>query len=259
MAQLVLLVVAAAWAAVLIPPMLRSRVENHPNSSVTDFRRQLNTLQSSSTPARGSLRAMGRPLTQSPLQRPAAAGRPGQHLHRQAAVHVGMPAAAPQPAPVERQRCGRTATRRAGRTARTARPTWPARPIRAATSSAGAATSCSCSSSSRRAACSSPPPRGRPRCCTCSRWRSSPLRLRVPAGATPPARAGRRRVAAPVQGAVPTAVREPVVWSANPVVRALLSAARLFSSHGAIAQLVERDNRTVEAKGSIPFSSTIIR
>ena len=97
MAQLVLLVVAAAWAAVLIPPMLRSRVENHPNSSVTDFRRQLNTLQSTSTPARGSLRVMGRPLTQSPLQRPAAAGRPGQHLHRQAAVHVG--AAAPQPAP----------------------------------------------------------------------------------------------------------------------------------------------------------------
>jgi hypothetical protein len=96
MAQLVLLVVAAAWAAVLIPPMLRSRVENHPNSSVTDFRRQLNTLQSTSTPARGSLRVMGRPLTQSPLQRPAAAGRPGQHLHRQAAVHVG--AAAPQPA-----------------------------------------------------------------------------------------------------------------------------------------------------------------
>ena len=44
--------------------------------------------------------------------------------------------------------------------------------------------------------------------------------------------------------------------SAIQVVRALLSAARLFSSHGAIAQLVERDNRTVEAKGSIPFSST---
>jgi hypothetical protein len=96
MAQLVLLVVAAAWAAVLVPPMLRSRVENHPNSSVTDFRRQLNTLQSTSTPARGSLRVMGRPLTQSPLQRPAAAGRPGQHLHRQAAVHVGA-GAAPQP------------------------------------------------------------------------------------------------------------------------------------------------------------------
>ena len=90
MAQLVLLVVAAAWAAVLIPPMLRSRVENHPNSSVTDFRRQLNTLQSTSTPPRGSLRGMGRPLAQSPLHRPAAAGRPGQSMHRQASVQPGI-------------------------------------------------------------------------------------------------------------------------------------------------------------------------
>jgi len=89
MAQLVLLVVAAAWAAVLIPPMLRSRVENRPNSSVTDFRRQLNTLQTTSTPARGSMRAFGRPLAQSPLQRPAAAGRPPQAHHRQAALHGG--------------------------------------------------------------------------------------------------------------------------------------------------------------------------
>jgi len=87
MAQLVLLVVAAAWAAVLIPPMLRSRVENRPNSSVTDFRRQLNTLQGTATPARGAMRPMGRPLAPSPLQRPAAAGRPGRSHHRQASLH----------------------------------------------------------------------------------------------------------------------------------------------------------------------------
>jgi hypothetical protein len=84
MAQLVLLVVAAAWAAVLIPPMLRSRVENRPNSSVTDFRRQLSTLQSTSTPR---MRTIGRPLAPSPLQRPAASGRPGHPHHRQAAIH----------------------------------------------------------------------------------------------------------------------------------------------------------------------------
>jgi hypothetical protein len=78
MAQLILLVVAAAWLAVLIPPMLRSRVENRPNSSVTDFRRQLTKLQATATPPRGSVRTMGRPLAQSPLSRPAAAGRPGQ-------------------------------------------------------------------------------------------------------------------------------------------------------------------------------------
>ena len=81
MGELVLLVVAAAWAAVLIPPLLRSRIENRPNSSVTDFRRQLNKLQST-VPSRatGPMRGMARPLAQSPLQRPAAAGRPGmQH------------------------------------------------------------------------------------------------------------------------------------------------------------------------------------
>lgn len=64
--------------------MLRSRVENRPNSSVTDFRRQLSTLQSSSTPR---MRSIGRPLAPSPLQRPAASGRPGHPHHRQAAVH----------------------------------------------------------------------------------------------------------------------------------------------------------------------------
>ena len=78
MGELVLLVVAAAWAAVLIPPLLRSRIENRPNSSVTDFRRQLNKLQGS-VPSRasGSMRGMARPLVQSPLYRPAAGGRPG--------------------------------------------------------------------------------------------------------------------------------------------------------------------------------------
>jgi len=81
MGELVLLVVAAAWAAVLIPPLLRSRIENRPNSSVTDFRRQLNRLQST-VPNRATSSARGgmaRPLAQSPLHRPAAAGRPGMH------------------------------------------------------------------------------------------------------------------------------------------------------------------------------------
>lgn len=78
MGELVLLVVAAAWAAVLIPPLLRSRIENRPNSSVTDFRRQLNKLQSTVPSRAGApMRGMARPLAQSPLQRPAAAGRPG--------------------------------------------------------------------------------------------------------------------------------------------------------------------------------------
>ena len=85
MSKIVLLAVLAAWAAVLIPPLLRSRVENRPNSSVTDFRRQLSTLQRA-VPTRTMvpMRSMGRPLAPSPLSRPAAPGRPGQ-LHRRRA------------------------------------------------------------------------------------------------------------------------------------------------------------------------------
>ncbi len=93
MGQLVLLVVAAAWAAVLIPPLLRSRVENRPNSSVTDFRRQLSRLQST-VPSRavGSMRPVGRPLASSPLQRPAAPGRPGTAHARRAVARHATPA-----------------------------------------------------------------------------------------------------------------------------------------------------------------------
>jgi hypothetical protein len=88
MSKIVLLAVLAAWAAVLIPPLLRSRVENRPNSSVTDFRRQLSTLQRA-VPTRTMvpMRSMGRPLAASPLARPAAPGRPGQ-MHRSAAPAV---------------------------------------------------------------------------------------------------------------------------------------------------------------------------
>lgn len=77
MGQVVLLVVAAAWAAVLVPPLLRSRVENRPNSSVTDFRRQLNRLQST-VPARAnaSLRPVGRQLAPSTTRRPATGRAP---------------------------------------------------------------------------------------------------------------------------------------------------------------------------------------
>lgn len=83
MGKIVLLAVAAAWAAVLLPPMLRSRMENRPGSSVTDFRRQLSTLQRA-VPTRSvaPMRSMARPLAPSPFQRPAATGRPAQaHLH----------------------------------------------------------------------------------------------------------------------------------------------------------------------------------
>lgn len=78
MGQVILIVVAAAWAAVLLPPLLRNRAENRPNSSVSDFRDQLSSLQRA-MPTRGvAVRSMGRSLAPSSLSRPAAGGRPAQ-------------------------------------------------------------------------------------------------------------------------------------------------------------------------------------
>ncbi len=80
MSKLVLLIVGAMWMAVLLPPLLRSRLDGGAVSSVSDFRRQLNTLQRTQSPmgAPHAMRAMARPLA--PTQRP-------------------MPGRAPQPRP----------------------------------------------------------------------------------------------------------------------------------------------------------------
>lgn len=88
MTKIVLLAVAAAWSAVLLPPLLRNRSENRPGSSVSDFNRQLSSLQRS-VPTRGMapMRSMGRPLAQSPLARPVANGRPGQVQRSPAAAY----------------------------------------------------------------------------------------------------------------------------------------------------------------------------
>jgi hypothetical protein len=87
--KIVLLAVAAAWAAVLLPPLLRGRSENRPGSSVSDFNRQLSSLQRSvPTRGMGPMRSMARPLAQSPLVRPAAPGRPGQPMQRHASLHI---------------------------------------------------------------------------------------------------------------------------------------------------------------------------
>ena len=61
MSKLILLVVAAAWAAVLLPPLLRSRLDARPGTSISSFRRQLSTLQRS-VPGGAPMRSMARPL-----------------------------------------------------------------------------------------------------------------------------------------------------------------------------------------------------
>ncbi|MEY2974740.1 MAG: hypothetical protein RIR49_1160 [Actinomycetota bacterium] len=100
MGELVLLIVAAAWAAVLLPPLFRSRFENRPNSSVSDFHRQLSRLQGSApTRGVGTMRTAGRPLVAN--QRTVTRSAPTNRLHARLDVdHAERPT--PQRQPVRR-------------------------------------------------------------------------------------------------------------------------------------------------------------
>ena len=103
MQNVVIVAIAAVWAAVILPPLLRSRSENRPNSSVTDFRRQLSTLQRA-VPTRTMvpMRGMGRPLGQAPQQRNVPQQRSAAHGHLTGQVRRAAPAAAPMPRERER-------------------------------------------------------------------------------------------------------------------------------------------------------------
>ena len=113
MGTLILLVVGAAWMAVLLPPLMRSRFDGGSVSSVSDFRRQLSTLQRTQAPRiQAPMRAMARPLAPSPVRRPAP-GRPQAHrapvrtAPRQA---PGYPRAADQDATSRHRRSHHTAS-----------------------------------------------------------------------------------------------------------------------------------------------------
>lgn len=65
--------------AVLLPPFLRQRLDGGSSSSVSDFHRQLHTLQRTQAPrAQAPMRAMARPLAPSPR---GPQGRAPQRLH----------------------------------------------------------------------------------------------------------------------------------------------------------------------------------
>ncbi len=51
--MLVLVILAGVWAAVLVPPFLRSRSEGRPATSISSFHRHLSTLQRTAPGARG--------------------------------------------------------------------------------------------------------------------------------------------------------------------------------------------------------------
>jgi hypothetical protein len=74
MSKLILIIVCAAWLAVLLPPMVRAKLHGSPSNSVSNFRRQLNSLESSGGRSQqGQLRNMARPLAPSQQYRSAAA------------------------------------------------------------------------------------------------------------------------------------------------------------------------------------------
>ena len=62
MGVVVLIVLAAVWAAFLLPPILRARSEHRPSGSISDFRKQLHVLARTSPAAPGRVVPM-RPRT----------------------------------------------------------------------------------------------------------------------------------------------------------------------------------------------------
>ena len=73
MTHLVLVILAAIWAAVLLPPFLQSRSENRPADSISTFRNQLHVLERRST---GTVASGGRPTAlPNPYARPVDRAR----------------------------------------------------------------------------------------------------------------------------------------------------------------------------------------
>lgn len=70
---MVLLILAAIWASVLIPPILRSRAEARPADSIGDFRRQLHVLQRTSPTRLAAANTLHDPYSR-PLLAPAVPG-----------------------------------------------------------------------------------------------------------------------------------------------------------------------------------------
>jgi hypothetical protein len=57
---LVVVILAAMWVLVLVPPLLRSRSEGRPSTSVGSFRHQLATLSRAGPGSRGAMRSLQR-------------------------------------------------------------------------------------------------------------------------------------------------------------------------------------------------------
>ena len=81
---MIILIVGAMWAAVLLPPLFRSKIDR-PQSSVDVFRRQLSTLQQGAY----------QPRPQPGYRRPVQAGHPMRQMARPFAPAAPAPRRAP--------------------------------------------------------------------------------------------------------------------------------------------------------------------
>jgi hypothetical protein len=104
MHKIVLLVVGAAWLAVLVPPLLRSRLDSRPNSSVVHFQRRLTSLQRGGArlPQMQPFGPMARPLARPSAAphdpRPVAGTMRTATLERRPVHRAGQPAVRSQAA-----------------------------------------------------------------------------------------------------------------------------------------------------------------
>ncbi|HEX4978753.1 MAG TPA: hypothetical protein VFV35_01695 [Acidimicrobiales bacterium] len=97
---MVLILLAAIWAAFLLPPILRARAENRPSGSITDFRRQLRTLARTSPsavatrtvgPSNAAVGARSRPVRHLPAQsQPVGLSRSRRAVKRRRDIFVGL-------------------------------------------------------------------------------------------------------------------------------------------------------------------------
>jgi hypothetical protein len=71
---LVVVILAAMWVLVLVPPLLRSRSEGRPSTSIGSFRRQLATLSRTQPDPRSAMRSLNRAVV--PMHPPPAGRRP---------------------------------------------------------------------------------------------------------------------------------------------------------------------------------------
>jgi len=74
---LIVVILAVAWIVVLVPPLLRSRSDGRPSTSIGSFRQQLATLSRTGPDRRGVVRPLNRPVgvPRGPTRRPAPPGR----------------------------------------------------------------------------------------------------------------------------------------------------------------------------------------